>query len=99
MGPPAPHRPNRPVAPAGDRRSRLSKHRSGQLARDARPSVSQGLARSVRRRHAAMSGTHIDRAAKPWLSIIVPCLNEAAAIAAMLEGLTPLRANGAEVIV
>jgi len=32
------------------------------------------------------------------LSIIVPCLNEAATIAGTLEALTPLRARGAEVI-
>ena len=33
------------------------------------------------------------------LSIVIPCLNEAEIIAATLEGLQPLRARGAEVIV
>ena len=33
------------------------------------------------------------------LSIIIPCLNEAAGIVSMLESLRPLRARGAEVIV
>jgi len=35
----------------------------------------------------------------PTLSIIIPCLNEAAGIVSMLESLRPLRARGAEVIV
>jgi rSAM/selenodomain-associated transferase 2 len=35
----------------------------------------------------------------PSLSIVVPCLNEAATIAAMLESLAPLRSRGAQVIV
>jgi rSAM/selenodomain-associated transferase 2 len=36
---------------------------------------------------------------EPSLSIIVPVFNEAASIAATLESLAPLRANGAEIIV
>jgi rSAM/selenodomain-associated transferase 2 len=35
----------------------------------------------------------------PTLSIMIPCLNEAAGIVSMLESLRPLRARGAEVIV
>lgn len=37
--------------------------------------------------------------AAPPLSVIVPCLNEAAGIATMLGALQPLRARGAEIIV
>lgn len=36
---------------------------------------------------------------KPWLSIIVPCLNEAAQISGTLATLAPLRTRGSEVIV
>ena len=45
-----------------------------------------------------MTTTAQTRAA-PRLSVIVPCLNEAAGIADALEALAPLRARGAEVIV
>ena len=38
-------------------------------------------------------------AADPWLSVIVPMLNEAAGIGAFLDALAPLRAQGAELIV
>ena len=37
--------------------------------------------------------------AEPSLSVIIPALNEAAAIAAALEALAPLRARGTEVVV
>ena len=45
-----------------------------------------------------MAGCAAD-ATRPRLSIIVPCLNEAACIATALDRLQPLRSRGAEVIV
>jgi rSAM/selenodomain-associated transferase 2 len=45
------------------------------------------------------NGYGMSDATFPALSIIVPCLNEAAGIAAALDALVPLRARGAEVIV
>ncbi len=39
------------------------------------------------------------RPGAPWLSIVVPCLNESQTIAATLDALTPLRRRGVEVIV
>ena len=46
-----------------------------------------------------MSDIPTEAATKPGLSIVVPCLDEAATIATMLQRLVPLRINGAEVIV
>jgi rSAM/selenodomain-associated transferase 2 len=41
----------------------------------------------------------MNTARTPWLSIIVPCLNEAEGIAGALAALAPFRTRGAEVIV
>jgi rSAM/selenodomain-associated transferase 2 len=41
----------------------------------------------------------MNTARTPWLSIIVPCLNEAEGIAGSLAALAPFRTRGAEVIV
>ncbi len=44
-------------------------------------------------------GRQTASAASPWLSIVIPCLNEAATIERTLAALAPLRTQGVEIIV